>query len=803
MTRTKSWLWLLIACTALLGSPAAGEQVPVKTERPEGQGSLEAVGPNGESLGGCPLEHTEVHAEVSGFVARVVVKQVFVNPFDDPIEAIYTFPLSDRGAVDAMWIRTGEREIRGEIKRREEARAIYEQARQDGKLAALLDQERPNIFTQSVANLMPGARVEIEIQYVETLVYEDGTFEWSFPMVVGPRFVPGTPTGQSGTGRIPDTTRVPDASRITPPLAPEGTRAGHDISVSVDLDAGVKIEKLDSRLHAIEVERDGDTRAQVRLARRHEIPNRDFVLRYDVAGDQVKSGVLTHRNGGDGYVTLILIPPKRVLPADAAPKELIFVIDRSGSQSGLPLLKAKETMLWTLEHLNPNDTFQIVSFSDGVQKLFREPRRATPDAVRQARRHIRSLEANGGTMMAEAVREVCAQPAADNRLRIVAFMTDGYVGNDFEVIDLVKRLRGRSRWFPFGTGNSVNRFLLEQMALQGGGEVEYVLLNEDGERVARKFWKRISSPVLTDIRLEFRNLDVEDVMPYELSDLWAQKPLIVHARYQKPGRGSVILRGFRGGEPFQQRIDVELPRKGEQNAGIASIWARARVDDLMARDLSGLQSGNYPEKLRDEIVDVALAHSIVTQFTSFVAVEDRVINENGVPRTITVPVELPHGVDRQGVLGAARAEEQLAFMSQARGRVGGKLARKMSAAYSLAAPAPPRAYAEARADREVDAARDAASPNELKNKKLLDKLGPHLRDLFEGRVPAVPYSYAADGTITVVVSTTRLAGELQAKLSAAGLRVTLTTDGSVVGAIELERLEDLLALAFVERVELR
>ena len=767
---------------AILGNsaiPAAARA----SELPLPGGTLNARGPDGEILGGCPLERTEVSSEISGFVARVIVKQIFSNPFPDPIEAVYSFPLSERGAVDGMRIRTGGREIRGEVRPREEARELYERAKALGKLAALLDEERRNIFTQHVANLMPGAKVEIEIRYVETLAYENGSFSWSFPTVVGPRFIPGA-------------TRVPDASRLNPPVAPEGMRAGHDIGIDVSIDAGVSIESLDSRLHEVVIERDGKRRATVSLAKRDEIPNRDFVLRWKVAGSQVKSGFLTHRGAGegDGYATLILIPPERVTPQSAAPKELIFVIDRSGSQSGLPLLKAKETMLWTLDHLNPNDTFQIVSFSSSTEKLFAQPQTATPDSLRRAREYVRGLEANGGTMMAEAVQEVCATPAADNRLRVVTFMTDGYVGNDYEVIDLVKRLRGRSRWFPFGTGNSVNRFLLDQMAAHGGGEVEYVLLNEDGEKVARKFWERIASPVLTDVSLEFRGVDVENVYPYEVSDLWAQKPLIVHARYRKPGSGSVVLRGFRGGQDWSEKLDLELPERNAENAGIASIWARARVDDLLARDLSALQTGTYPDSLKREIVTVAMAHDLLTPFTSFLAVEDRVINQNGHSRTVTVPVELPHGVDREGIFGKEdarrdRAPGRLAY-KRAIGSAGGKAAHNMPA--TSAAPALLH-YEEADALEEesllpLDPAR-------------LAKLGPELRALVLGKTPTAR-TLRADGTLMVRVKTSKHAREVVKALEAAGLRVTLTTEHEVVGAITLAKLEALLDLDVVEHVSL-
>jgi Ca-activated chloride channel family protein len=776
----------------------------VESESPALGGTLDAVDSKGAPLGACPLEHTDVSAEISGFVGRVVVKQTFSNPFPDPIEAVYTFPMSERGAVDAMFIRTEGREIRGEIRRREEARRLYENARQAGQLAALLDEERRNIFTQSIANLMPGATVEIEIHYVETLAYEDGSFSWSFPMVVGPRFIPGSPTGRSGTGRLPDTTRVPDASRITPPVAPEGTRAGHDISLQVQIDAGVKIEALDSRLHEVDVERSDESHAHVRLKNQNEIPNRDFVLRYRVAGDRVKSGFLTHRKDGKGYATFILIPPRRVTPAQAAPKELVFVVDRSGSQSGLPLLKAKETMLWAIDHLNPNDTFQIVSFSNGVEQLFAQPQLATPATRQQAREYVRALEANGGTYMAEAVQKVCAQPAPSNRLRIVSFMTDGYVGNDYEVIDLVKRLRGESRWFPFGTGNSTNRFLLDQMARHGGGEVEYVLLNEDGEKIARRFYERIATPVLSDVRIEFQGLDVVDVLPQEASDLWAQRPLIVHARYARAGRGRVILRGYRGEELYEEALDVDLPGERAANAGIASIWARERVDELMARDLAALQSGQFPQVLQDEIVEVALAHSILTPFTSFIAVEDRVINGSGPPRTVTVPVELPHGVDRRGALGSG-AMSQDAALPYSPGVAGRSLKSALYKGSTLSgrnAPAEPLPEREERVDRKFSrkslarAREDALAPADLA------KLGPHLRDLFEGRIPAIPYAYEPDGSLRVEVEIAKPSPGLLDALEKAGLDVRLATDRVVTGSIALDRLAELLAIPEVLRIEL-
>ncbi len=787
MKKTAHPLTMAMAIlTALLlgGGPARAEEKPIP-----GSGALDAIGPGGKPLGACPLRHTDVAVEISGFVARVTVTQVFASRFTEPVEAIYTFPLSDRAAVDAMSMRTGERTIRGEIKRREEARRIYEAARAAGQVAALLDQERPNIFTQTLANLMPGATVEIRIEYVEPLVFRDGTFEFSFPTVVGPRFIPGTPTGHAGAGWAPDTTRVPDASRITPPVTPEGTRAGHDIGIAVDIDAGVPILDVASPLHEIDVERPEANKARVRLRDQAEIPNRDFVLRYAVAGDEVRSGYLVHRDGeGDGYVTFVLLPPKRVTSETAAPKEMIFVIDRSGSQAGLPLEKAKETMRWILDHMNPNDTFQVVDFGNTANVLFPTPQLASLEMKRQARAHIDALEANGGTMMAEAVRTVCSLPADANRLRVVTFMTDGYIGNDFEVIDLVRSLRGSSRWFSFGAGNGVNRFLLEGLAHAGGGEVDYILLNDAGEAVAKRFYERIAAPALTDVRLEFRGLDVTDVFPTAPSDVWDRRPLIVHARYRTPGAGQVVLRGFRQGKPHKQVIDVTLPESAAGNGAIASMWARAKVDDLMWQDLAGLQSGNFPEALREEIVQTAL-HGLMTQFTSFVAVEDRVVNEGGTRRTLSVPVEMPQGVRYDGIFGGAAAGDAVAERAM----------RARASAYALNANV---ARGGSPLGRSLATLSESDAKEERAPRAAPVRLAPELQALVEGAPSPGRPVRVIDGRVEVKVLLRSTHAPSLRRLEAAGLRLHQVAARYIVGSIDVAKLAALAELDGVERVEL-
>jgi Ca-activated chloride channel family protein len=788
---------LLLAVPPPASATDAADPVP-------NAGSLDALGPGGERLGSCPLEHTDVDVQIAGFVARIAVTQRFANPFGEPIEAIYTFPLSERAAVDSMWMRAGDRTIRGEIHRREKAREIYERARAEGKLAGLLDQERPNMFTQSLANLLPGQAVEVHIEYVEPLPFEDGTFTFSFPTVVGPRFIPGQPSGHGGSGWAPDTDRVPDASRITPPVAPEGTRAGHDVAIAVAIDAGVPIRSLDSRLHEIDVERPSSSRARVTLRRKAEIPNRDFVLRYAVAAEEVTSGYLVHRDGeGPGYASFVLLPPERVSARSAAPKEMIFVIDRSGSQNGLPLTKAKETMLWILEHMNPDDTFQVVSFSNRTEMLFERPERASLAMKRRARSYIGGLHANGGTWMAEAVRQVASIPADRNRLRVVVFMTDGYIGNDFEVLSLVRELRGTSRWFPFGTGNSVNRFLLDGMAKLGGGEVEYVLLNAPGEEVAKRFYERIAQPVLTDVRLEFEGLDVVDVFPQEVADVWARRPLFVQARYREAGRGRVILRGFRRGEPYEQVLDVRLPARHAGNAALSSMWARAKVDELMSRDLRGLQTGRFPDALREEIVELALDHRLLTQFTSFVAVEEKVVNRGGVQRRVTVPVEMPQGVTHEGVFGAgpqAQAEASAVLRSAgplpANGRMRAVGKAKPSSQLRALGYAVAGDEAPTPAEPEVREAKEEADLSDAARQRL----APEILALFEGEDARAGLD-VVDGRVKVRVLVKRLTSDRVQALEKAGLRVSQRTAEAVLGRIATERLGELAELGFVVRIE--
>ena len=639
-------LSVTIMLTTLAGMPSSSIVSAQSETQGATAGSLEVLDENGNRKALCPLKHTDVKVEISGFLSRVNVTQEFENPLKEKIEAVYVFPLPANAAVDDMTMVVGERTVRGKILRREEAQAVYEAAKAGGQVASLLDQERPNIFTQSVANILPGEKVRITISYVETLRYEAGAYEFSFPMVVGERYMPGVATGQQAGGVSPDTSRVPDASRISPRQAPPGMRAGHDISLDIMLDAGVPIDEINGKSHEVELERLNAHSAHVRLKDSATIPNKDFVLRYDVAGKNIQDALLAHRADKGGYFSMIIQPPERITVADVMPKELVFVLDTSGSMEGFPIEKAKETMKLALDGLYPTDTFNLITFAGDTKILFPAPVRATPGNLRKAQSFLASRSGEGGTEMMEAIKAALDGSGSADHLRIVCFMTDGEVGNDMEIISEVQK-HPNARVFAFGIGSSINRFLLDKMAETGRGEVEYVSLTDDGSAAARCFHERVRNPLLTDISVDWNGLPVTDVYPQRIPDLFGAKPVILTGRYTAGGNGVIRLKGKMSGREFVREIAVDFPEAETRHEVISSLWARSRIDDLMALDYAGAQQGTMKPEIKETITNLGLEYRLMTQFTSFVAVEEMIVTDGGQPRRIDVPVEVPEGVNGQ------------------------------------------------------------------------------------------------------------------------------------------------------------
>ncbi|HEU4712600.1 MAG TPA: VIT and VWA domain-containing protein [Pyrinomonadaceae bacterium] len=643
-------LTLVVVALPLLIAFYASETT-VSAQTGESPGSLMALDASGKPKSLCPLKHTDVKAEISGFLSRVTVTQQFENNFNEKIEAVYTFPLPQNAAVDDMTMIVGERTVRGKILEREEAQAVYEGAKARGQVASLLDQERPNIFTQSVANILPGEQVKITISYVETLRYEDGTYEFVFPMVVGPRYIPGPAAGNTEPNTPdPNTAGVPDASRISPKPATPGTRSGHDISLDVTLDAGLIVDTLESKTHQVDIERPSPTRARLKLKDRATIPNKDFILRYDVSGRAIQDALITHRSSRGGFFTLMLQPPDRVVADDVTPKELVFVLDTSGSMSGFPIEKAKETMKLALDNLYPSDTFNLITFAGDTRILFPQPVAATKANLRKAQAFLASSSGEGGTEMMTAIKAALEPSDNQSHMRIVCFMTDGFVGNDMGIIAEVQKHKN-ARVFAFGIGSSVNRFLLDNMAQAGRGDVEYVGLGDDGSAAAQRFHQRVRNPLLTDISIDWNGLPVTDVYPQRIPDLFGAKPVILTGRFSEPASGVIRLKGKMGGNDFIREIPVSLPESMELHDVLAALWARTRIDDLMRQDFRGAQTGQMRPDLKGTITQLGLEFRLMTQFTSFVAVEEMTVTDGGQLRRIDVPVDVPEGVDRRMAYG--------------------------------------------------------------------------------------------------------------------------------------------------------
>jgi len=609
----------------------AGATMP---DRPD----LRAKLPSSEKEVPLPLKHTDVRASVAGYIASVRVQQQYHNPYAEKIEAIYVFPLPENAAVSEFVMTIGERHIRGIIREREEAERVYAEAKRQGYTASLLTQERPNIFTQSVANIEPGKEIDIDLTYFNTLAYHDGEYEFVFPMVVGPRFNPAGST--TGIGAVPRGQKGISGQPVEVQyLRPGPERSGHDIALTVDVDAGVSIESITSPSHAVEITRLSPSRGRVALSRLDTIPNKDFVLRYKVAGKTVKTAFLAHRDPRGGFFTMMLQPPAQLANLPRAPMEMVFVLDCSGSMSGYPIAKAKGALIRALKRLGPDDTFQVIRFSDNSSQFGSTPVSATPRNVERAVDYVNRLEGEGGTMMIEGIKAALDFPHDPRRLRIVSFMTDGYIGNEAEILGEIQQRLGASRIFSFGVGSSVNRYLLDSMAYVGKGAVAYVGLDEGSERAVDTFYERISHPALTDIRVDWGKLEVSDVYPRRIPDLFVGRPVIVTGRFQGRGKTAVRISGRVGGEDQTLTLQVDPDAADAQNPALASIWARTKIADL---DVQATHAD--ARELGEQIKTVALEYGLMSAYTAFVAVDSiaRTAGDHGT--TVVQPVPMPEGV---------------------------------------------------------------------------------------------------------------------------------------------------------------
>ncbi len=638
------------------GSPGAGEELWIIATRPRRVQTTEAGEPDHPGSGALvvkpspdaddqkqvplPLKHTDVRAAITGYVGTVDVTQQFENPFDRKIEAVYMFPLPEKAAVSEFVMTIGERRIRGILREKEEAEAIYREARAQGYQASLLTQHRPNIFEQKVANIEPGKRIDVNIRYFHSLAYRDGWYTFVLPTVIGPRYNP--PGSKDPVQALPRSAIQPVSSGAGVRYLRPRERSGHDIGIAVKLDAGVAIEAIESS-HRIHETRESPETAAIRLADQATIPNRDFVLKFKVAGGRLKTNLLTYVDPkrGHGYFTMVLYPPEDLESAPRHPMEMVFVLDCSGSMNGQPIAQAKAAVLEALDLLKPGDTFQVIRFSNNASRFGPKPVPATPENVALAKGYVSRLQGGGGTQMIEGIRAALDFPHDPRRLRFVTFLTDGYIGNEVEILEAIHRSIGESRIFSFGVGSSVNHYLLNRMAKVGRGAVAYLGPEDSGSEVMGYFFRRISRPALTDLQIDWGAMKVADTYPERLPDLFVGRAVVVTGKFRgEPGEP--VVRGRAGG----QRVEHVVRRRGieDTHAFIPNIWARLRIAELEDRQAWTHDPHN---ELAGAIKQTALEYALMSDYTAFVAVDASRRTAGSHGTTVHQAVPVPEGVRYQ------------------------------------------------------------------------------------------------------------------------------------------------------------
>lgn len=680
-------LLLAVLTLAFTGRPARAEAGPALVTPDEMQSGtlLFRANEKGRYVE-APRLGTDVDLTVSGPTARAHVTQVFQNPTDQWVEAVYVYPLPEDGAVDTLRMVVGDRVITGDIAAREEARRTYEAAKQAGRTAGLVEEERPNLFTTSVANVGPGETVLIQIEYQESVHQSGDRFSLRVPLVVAPRYSPAPvrqsvdfQPGQGGWGQIV-ADPVPDRDRITPPVQdPRRNAPVNPVTLKVRLQAGFPLGEVVSANHAVDIEAQGpDSRI---ITMKGPVPaNRDFELSWTPAAGAAPSvGLFREKVAGEDYLLAFVTPPALQQAEDKRPRDVVFVIDNSGSMGGASMDQAKSSLLYALGRLSPADRFNVVRFDDTLTALFPDVVPADSEHLGRARSFVSGLEAAGGTEMVPAMKAALADHGTDGapRLRQVVFLTDGAIGNEQQLFDTIAAMRGRSRVFMVGIGSAPNTFLMSRAAELGRGTFTQIGAPGQVEERMRSLFEKLESPVVTNLSASF-SAGAADATPETLPDLYRGEPVVLAARLAALA-GTIEVKGMIGDQPWVVTLPVAQAAKGE---GLSKLWARRRIADAEVAQTLG-QIG--PEQADQRILALALQHHLVTRLTSLVAVDRTPRRPEGAPLTRNdIPLNLPAGWDFDSVFGTAKPKPQPEFREAA-----------------LLLPAAARADAPAAADKPV------------------------------------------------------------------------------------------------------
>ena len=592
-----------------------------------------------------PLKSTLVEVNISGVIADVLLTQVYKNEGKRPLEAIYVFPASTRAAVYGMKMTIGARIINAHIAEREDARRRYEDAKQAGRSASLLEQHRPNVFQMNVANILPSDVITVELRYTELLIPTDKIYAFVYPTVVGPRY---TEQKQDDAKPWGDWTRNP--------YLHQGGAPTYTFDMTVKLSTGLPIQDVSCTSHRVNINYEGPAFSRIELdpAERHG-GNRDFILKYRLSGGGVETGLLLFEGEKENFFLLMMQPPNRVRQDHIPAREYIFIVDVSGSMNGFPLNISKKLLRDLIGNLQPTDRFNVLLFAGGSKVMAPQSLPATKANIQKAIATIEMERGGGGTRLLPALERALALPKSEGYSRTVVIATDGYVAVEAQAFDLIRNNLGNANMFAFGIGSSVNRHLIEGMARVGMGEPFVITRPEQAPEKAETFRKLIQTPVLTGIKVEFGQFQVYDVEPPSIPDVLADRPVIVFGKWRGKPTGRIEVRGTSGKGTYIKRIPVAEARPLETNLALRYLWARHRISLLSYYNRLSPQD----ERVK-EVTTLGLTYNLLTAYTSFVAIDAQIRLVDGKPVTVKQPLPLPQGVSDLAV-GNGRYAKQRAI----------------------------------------------------------------------------------------------------------------------------------------------
>lgn len=589
-----------------------------------------------------PLKETSVNADIVGVIADVTVKQVYVNSGKNPLEAIYTFPLSTKAAVYGMKMTIGTRVITAKIEEKEKARKDYEQAKSEGKRASLLEQSRPNVFTMNVSNIMVNDTIVVELKYTELLIPEKGKYTFVYPTVVGPRY----------SNKSKNTAEVNDEF-IATPYTKSGEMPTYTFNFEAAINSGIPIQNVDCQTHKMNISNSSLTKSLLKLDPSDANGgNRDVIVNYSLQGDKVESGIMLYEGEDENFFLMMVQPPKKVLKDDIPPREYIFIVDVSGSMWGFPIDISKKLMRNLIVNLKPDDKFNVLLFSGYTGVLSKEGSiNATSENVERAINFIDKEKGGGGTELLQALETAYKLPRLDPDIsRTFVVVTDGYVGVEREAFEMIRKNSDETNFFSFGIGSSVNRYLIEGMAFMGNGEPMIITKQSEAEKQAEQFRNYINTPVLTRIKPNFGSFEVYDVEPVAVADMLAERPIVIFGKYKGKPSGNISLSGKTGRKSYKQTFDLSKVKPEASNSAIRYLWARERIKLLDYLGSSHVYNNSAKEdSYVKQITELGLKYNLMTNYTSFIAIDEQIVNKDGETTTVKQPVPMPEGVSDYAV----------------------------------------------------------------------------------------------------------------------------------------------------------